>query len=115
MIVNHEKDVLGVQMENEQMKDVLKKVLIAPAQGWEGYVMRQFELGEGGFTPKHEHSWPHIIYILQGQGSLFLDGQDYPVESGSFAFIPGNKLHKFTNTSKDKFAFICIVPEEGDK
>jgi quercetin dioxygenase-like cupin family protein len=115
MIISHEKDVLGVQMENDQMKGVIKKVLISPAQGWDGYVMRQFQLCEGGYTPKHEHSWPHIVYILKGQGSLLLDGQDYDMSTGSFVFIPGDKAHKFTNTGKEDFKFICIVPEEGDQ
>nr|WP_291350258.1 cupin domain-containing protein [Desulfosporosinus sp.] len=101
-------------MDNEQIKNAVKKVLISPAQGWEGYVMREFELGEGGYSPRHTHPWPHIIYILKGKGSLHLDGHDYPVEAGSFAFVPNDKLHQFKNTDSDRFTFICIVPEEGD-
>lgn len=54
--------------------------------------MREFELGPGGYTPCHDHSWPYIIYILEGAESLFLDGQDYVMEPGSFAFVPSNKL-----------------------
>ena len=114
MIVSHERDVLGTRIDNDQIKNVVKKVLISPAQGWEGYVMREFELGQEGTTPLHTHSWPHIIYILDGTGSLHLDGQDYLMEAGSFAFVPSNKLHQFINTGKGRFAFICIVPEEGD-
>lgn len=115
MVVSNVRDVLGTRMDNDQVKNAVKKALISPTQGWEGYVMRQFELGQGGYTPLHSHAWPHIIYILEGQGSLHLDGQDYLMEAGSFAFAPSNKLHQFTNTGEDRFAFICIVPEEGDK
>lgn len=115
MIVSHRRDVLGTRMDNDQIKGAVKKVLISPTQGWEGYVMREFELDQGGYTPRHAHPWPHIIYILEGEGSLHLDGQDYPMEAGSFAFAPNNKLHQFINTGKDRFTFICIVPEEGDK
>jgi len=46
---------------------------------------------------------------------LHLDGQDYQLEAGSFAYVPSNKLHQFTNTGNGRFAFICIVPEEGDQ
>ena len=115
MIISHERDVLGTKMDNEQIKNAVKKVLVSPEQGWEGYVMRQFELGKGGYTPRHTHPWPHINYILAGKGTLHLDGQDYVLEAGSFAFVPNNKLHQFTNTGDDRFVFICIVPEEGDK
>jgi len=115
MIVSHEQDVLGTRMDNDQVKNTVKKVLISQEEGWQGYVMRQFELGQGGYTPCHDHPWPHIIYILEGEGTLLLDGQNHVMEPGSFAFVPGNKLHKFTNTGNKRFAFICIVPEEGDK
>lgn len=115
MTVNHVRKVLGIRLDNEQIKYAVKKVLISPAEGWEGYVMREFELGQGGYTPRHTHPWPHINYVLEGEGTLHLDGQDYQLEAGSFAFVPGDKVHQFTNTGDGIFAFICIVPEEGDK
>lgn len=115
MIVAHERDILGTRIDNEQIKNVLKKVLVSPKEGWEGWVMRVFELGKDGYSPRHTHPWPHINYILKGKGILHLDGQDYELEEGSFAYVPGGKLHQFLNRDKDVFSFICIVPEEGDK
>lgn len=114
MIVSHERDVLATRMNHPEIKDAVKRVLISPQEGWEGYVMRTFELGEGGHTPKHSHAWPHINYITLGQGTLHLDGTDYELESGSFAYVPGGKIHQFRNNSSTPFSFICIVPEEGD-
>lgn len=114
MIVGNVKDVLGTRMNNDMMKSVLKKVLVSPREGWEGWVMRLFELGAGGYSPKHSHPWPHINYILHGQGTLHLDGQDYQLKTGSYAYVPGDKVHQFLNTGTEDFRFICIVPEEGD-
>lgn len=115
MIVSHEREVLGTRLQNSNTQNVLKKVLVSPTEGWEGYVMRSFELGEGGYTPQHTHAWPHINYINSGKGILHLDGTDYAVEAGSFAYVPGGKIHQFRNTGTEPFSFICIVPEEGDK
>ena len=115
MIVAHIKDLPGIKLEGAQLQNVVKKVLISPENGWEGNVMRVFELGEGGYTPKHTHPWPHINYILKGKGSLHLDNQDYPLEAGSFAYVPAEKIHQFKNVGNEPFSFICIVPEEGDK
>lgn len=115
MIVSHEKNVKGITIESPQAKNVLKKVLISPGEGWEGYVMRQFELGAEGYTPRHTHPWPHIGYIVKGRGILHIDGKDYEVREGSFAYVPGDKIHQFTNKGRETFAFLCIVPEEGDK
>ncbi len=115
MIVSHIKEIEGTKIDSPQVKNVLKKVLISPENGWEGYVMRVFELGEGGYSPKHTHPWPHINYILKGKGVLHLDNKDYELGEGSFAYVPGDKIHQFMNAGTETFTFICIVPEDGDK
>lgn len=115
MPVGHIRELLGTRINNEQMKNVLKKVLVSPNEGWDGWVMRFFELGAGGHSPRHTHPWPHINYIISGQGILHLDGEDHPLEAGSFAYVPGGALHQFLNSGEEDFSFICIVPEEGDK
>jgi quercetin dioxygenase-like cupin family protein len=115
MIVSHVKDVLGNRPRSPEMNNVLRKMLISPEEGWEGYVMRLFELGEGGYSPKHTHDWPHINFITGGKGILHLDGVDHTLEEGSFAYVPGGKIHQFSNIGTKPFTFICIVPEEGDK
>lgn len=115
MIVSHKKKVEGVRVEHPEVKDAIMKVLISPKEGWEGHVMRIFELGEGGYTPRHTHPWPHINYIISGKGKLHLGGEDHDIEAGSFAYVPAGKLHQFSNKGKEKLEFICIVPEEGHK
>ncbi|WP_203227654.1 cupin domain-containing protein [Calorimonas adulescens] len=36
------------------------------------------------------------------------------MKEGSFAYVPSNKTHQFTNTGEETLELICIVPEEGD-
>lgn len=115
MIVSHIDEVKGVEINNEYVKDAIKKVLITPNEGWKGHVMRVFEIGKGGYTPRHTHPWPHINYILEGNGTLHIEGKDYEIKKGSFAYVPAEALHQFMNTGDEKLVFICIVPEEGDK
>ncbi len=115
MIVNHEDNVSGVKFDNPETLGASMKALISPNEGWEGYVMRVLELTEGGYSPKHSHPWPHINYILEGQGVLHLEGEDHEIKKGSYAYVPGDKLHQFKNPGKDVFKFICIVPEIGHK
>lgn len=115
MIVSHFKDVQGINVGGNE--NVLKKVLISPEiGGWKDYVMRLFELspGNNSCSLRHTHEWPHIAFITGGKGKIHLDGTDYEVEAGSFAYIPAGKLHQFINNGDEKFSFICIVPPEGD-
>lgn len=105
----------GIKIDNPTVKNAIMKVLISPKEGWEGHVMRVMELDEDGYTPRHSHPWPHINYMIEGKGTLHIDGVDNEVEAGSFAYVPAGKTHQFLNRGKGKFKFICIVPEEGHK
>jgi quercetin dioxygenase-like cupin family protein len=113
MIVSNEKQMEASLMNHPEVKDAAMKVLVGPQHGWSDYVMRVVELGPEGYSPKHAHPWPHINYMIEGQGVLHMEGRDHPVESGSYAFVPGDTLHQFKNTGPGKFKFICIVPKEG--
>lgn len=97
------------------MLNATKQVLVGPEQGWQGWVMRLFTLDEKGHSPLHAHAWPHINYVVRGKGVLYLDGDHFDLEPGSVAYVPGGAEHQFSNSSTEEFAFICIVPEEGDK
>lgn len=114
MIIGHSKDVAGIPVHGEEVHKVIKKVLISPQEGWEGWVMRLFELGAGGYTPKHSHDWPHINWIISGKGTLFLEGEEHEISAGDYAYVPSNALHQFKAAEDSDLSFICIVPEEGD-
>ena len=115
MFVSHRDEIPKKELSGEALKHVTKQVLVGSEQGWEDYVMRMFTVKEGGYTPRHDHNWPHILYIVEGEGTLHLDGTDYPVKAGSTAFVPNGKEHQLRHRGGEQFVFICIVPKEGDK
>ncbi len=105
--------VAAEPMTGEGVKDVMRRVLISPDEGWEGWVLRLFEIGPGGHTPRHAHDWPHINFVAEGSGELHMDGEDLEIEKGSAAFVPGGVVHQYTNTGDEPLALLCIVPERG--
>jgi quercetin dioxygenase-like cupin family protein len=115
MFTGNVKAIEEVRLNNPEAVNAFRKTLIGPQEGWEGWVMRLFSLKAGGRTPCHSHPWPHINYVLRGQGVLSIDGKETPLEEGAIAFVPASSLHQFYNASTEDFDFICIVPEEGDK
>ena len=100
-------------IDSPEVKEASMKVLIGATEGWDDHVMRLMEVGVDGFTPKHIHDWPHINYMVEGDGELMIEGVVTKVSAGSYAFVPANKLHQFRNTGKSAFKFLCIVPELG--
>ena len=115
MVVGNISNLSSIKIVNSQAKNTEMKVLVSPIEGWEGYVMRVFEVKEDGFTPKHNHPWPQIIYILEGDGEILIDDKINQVTPGSYACIPSMAMHQFRNVGTTTYKFICIVPEEGHK
>ena len=113
MIVDNISNLPVLDVNSNEALYTSMKVLVSPKEGWDGYVMRVVEVGEGGHTPKHSHPWQHINYMIEGEGELMIDGKINKVSSGSFAFVPPGALHQFRNAGKGIFKFICIVPEVG--
>ena len=115
MIVGNYKDLIAKEVLHPEAKNAKMKVLVSPEEGWKDHVMRVFELAPDGYTPKHKHPWPHINYIIEGNGELFIAGKIHEVTAGSYAYVPENELHQFRNVGNKEFKFICIVPKEGHK
>lgn len=115
MVVNHKENVVYKKIDSPKVKEAFMKAVISPKEGWEGYVMRILKLGKGGYSPKHTHDWPHINYIIKGEGKLHIDGEDHEIKEGSYAYVPGGASHQFLNVGEEDLEFICIVPEEGHK
>lgn len=112
-MVGHIKDIIGVPSTANGATNANMKALVGPNEGWEDHVMRVVELGENGCSPRHSHDWPHINYVLEGEGVLFLDGEELPLKEGSYAFVPSNKLHQYINRGAGNMKFVCIVPSRG--
>lgn len=114
MFVGHMKDIKKTEMMVPGAVGAHKQVAIGPKEGWDGHVLRVMSLDYNGHTPKHIHGWPHINYVLSGQGVLIIDGQEHVVEEGTCAYIPAESEHCFKNAGEDVLKFICIVPEVGE-
>lgn len=114
MFVGHRDDIKKVAQVHPSLHAVEKQILIGPDQGWADHVMRLFTLAEGGYAPRHVHPWPHIMYVVEGKGNLFMDGSDYPLIPGSVAYVPADIEHQVSNAGEQDFVFICIVPKIGE-
>lgn len=97
----------------EGVVGALKANVIGPDQGWEDHTLRVFRIDPHGNTPKHQHDWIHVNYIMRGKGTLMIDGDTQEVKQGDFALVPANTDHQFTNPNDEPFEFICIVPNRG--
>lgn len=114
MAISHFRDIPEILIEGNGAKGISKRSVLGPKEGWPDYVMRYFEINEGGHTPRHTHPWPHYVFVVSGKGVAHLEGLNTPIEQGSVIMIPENAIHQFSSDEKHKLCFTCIVPPEGD-
>jgi len=91
------------------------RVAISARDGAENFAMRFFEVTPDGQTPLHSHPYEHEVYILDGSGSVWRDGQEVPLQAGNVLFIPADEKHQFKNTAVNSFKFICLIPSKFQK
>ncbi|MCK5125316.1 MAG: cupin domain-containing protein [candidate division Zixibacteria bacterium] len=113
MFVKNIQDIEKLQISGEGIKNVLKQVPIGPDQGWAN-TLRVFTLQKDGHTPKHSHDWEHVNYVISGSGTLEMNGKLNSLTKGSFAYVPPNVEHQYSNSGDEDFEMICIVPQKGD-
>ena len=74
-------------------KNVIGIVNISPALGAR-FVQMQLSLGKEGIGKFNTGTREFFIYVIEGAGSLALEGKPRPLEPGSYAFLPpGHDLH----------------------
>jgi len=105
-----------IKLQNIQMDGVVRTAkanVIGPSEGWNDHTLRVFRIEPGGSTPRHQHDWQHINYVVKGKGTLTIGSETHEVKEHDFAFVPSNTMHQFRNPYDQAFEFICIVPERG--
>ena len=70
------------------MKPVIKSVegrsnpVLGPEDGVPNYVMLWVQHPPGGSSAQHVHPWEHQAYIVEGEGALWVEGEEYPIKGG---------------------------------
>ena len=117
MIIKKNFDVPEAPLEEEGVKNVIRKILIGPDDGSHDIIMRHFKVLPEGYTPLHSHSHEHVVKIENGKGIVVNEkGEEIVVSKGQSLFVEGDKKHQFKNLFREPFEFLCIIinPEKKE-
>lgn len=89
-------------------------VMVGRADGAPNFAMRQVRVEAGGYTPRHQHDYEHEVLVLDGQGTVLLDGAERPIRAGDVVFVPANEEHQFKALGETPLRFVCLVPATRD-
>ena len=97
-------------VKEEGAEGVKIKWLLDKSVGAPTFAMRHFTVQPGGHTPLHKHDWEHEVYVLEGEGFVRGEDQEYSIRPGDAIFVPPNQLHQFRSSGTSHLRFLCMVP-----
>lgn len=115
MKITNVEEIPAEKVEMDGVKDCRYRVAISMRDGAPNFAMRIFEIAPGGHTPHHHHPYEHEIYVMEGSGTVWRDGQEVPIKPGDVLYIPADEKHQFKNAGDTPFKFICLIPAKFQK
>jgi quercetin dioxygenase-like cupin family protein len=113
MKVQHYQRVPSQAVEMEGASGCTVRWLVGQSDGAPNFAMRQFEVAEGGHTPKHSHPYEHEVFVLEGSGVVLEGDQEHPLNAGDVVFVKPDEVHQFRNTGTQTLKFLCLVPNSA--
>jgi quercetin dioxygenase-like cupin family protein len=92
------------------VKGVRMGVMVGREHGAPNFAMRQFVVEPGGHSPRHSHDYEHEVYIVEGGGTVLLNGQERPIRAGDVVYVPADHEHQFRAAAPGGMTFLCLVP-----
>ncbi len=71
------------------------------------------ELPVGGRLGLHRHEPEETYYVLEGSGTVTLDGAEHAVGTGSSVFIPSQVEHGIANTGRSPLRFFYVFAADA--
>ena len=96
--------------EMKGAEGVKMQVLIGADEGAPNFVMRRFLVAPGGHSPRHQHDYEHVVYILAGSGTLFASNQEFDLEAGFSLLVSPDEEHQFLADKGEELEFLCTIP-----
>ena len=64
-------------------------------------------------APEHFHTYDEVIYILDGEGLMHVDGADYQLTAGSSIQLPARTVHCLENTGAGVMRVVAVFRPAG--
>jgi len=66
-----------------------------------------------GRAPDHFHKYDEVIYVLEGEGALHIDGETAPLRAGACVHLPARLVHCLENTGTGEMQVLGVFRPAG--
>ena len=67
-----------------------------------------------GRAPDHSHVYDEVIYVLSGEGAVYVEGREFPISPGSCIHLPPLLEHALENQSDGPMRVLGVFHPSGD-
>lgn len=64
-------------------------------------------------APDHFHKYDEVVYVLQGEGALHVDGETAPLRAGSCVHLPAGLVHCLENVGPGEMRVLGVFRPAG--
>jgi mannose-6-phosphate isomerase-like protein (cupin superfamily) len=66
-----------------------------------------------GRAPDHFHKYDEVVYVLEGEGALHIDGETAPLRAGTCVHLPKGLVHCLENTGPGELQVLGVFRPAG--
>ena len=66
-----------------------------------------------GRAPDHFHTYDEVVYVLEGEGQLFIGGEAAPLRPGTAVHLPARLVHSLANTTDSEMRVLGVFRPAG--
>jgi mannose-6-phosphate isomerase-like protein (cupin superfamily) len=66
-----------------------------------------------GRAPDHFHKYDEVVYVLEGEGALHIDGESAPLRPGSSVHLPARLVHCLENVGPGEMRVLGVFRPAG--
>jgi mannose-6-phosphate isomerase-like protein (cupin superfamily) len=64
-------------------------------------------------APDHFHTYDEVVYVLEGEGALHIDGETAPLRAGTCVHLPARLVHCLENTGPGEMRVLGVFRPAG--
>ena len=68
--------------------------------------------GVGVDVPQEPHTEDEVYYVIDGDGTISIDGADHAIRIGSVVYVPARVHHHFHSVARDLLVLVFFSPAE---
>jgi quercetin dioxygenase-like cupin family protein len=99
---------LNVKTENCCIKTTINE-LTSQETGAHNINIKIFEMQSGGYSPLHQHTDQHRLFITGGKGTLSDGEKTTPIQTDDIVHIEANEPHQLKTVGEEPLKFICLT------